>query len=75
LTTHREIIAALKEDIRKLQAAVAILEGGSNELPKPSIENPQPRRRKMSAAARKRISEASKRRWAKFRAGQKKAKA
>jgi len=42
------------------------MDGGGGDIPTP-FAKPQRKRRKMSAAARKRIGEATKKRWAAFR--------
>jgi hypothetical protein len=60
--------SALKERIEALGTELERLLG--EVIPAP-IANIHRRRRKMSAAARKRISEAAKARWAKLRAGKK----
>jgi len=57
--------AQIQKDLAKLDKAIAALRGlsGSN-----SATNGRPKRRTMSAAARRKIAKAQKARWAKFRA-------
>jgi hypothetical protein len=52
--------ASLQEKIEAMQAELASLLGGSSSTGKPAKK-----KRKMSAAARKRIADAQKARWAK----------
>jgi hypothetical protein len=70
-----DILAALRQEEGKLQhqlkgiqIAIAAL-NGSHSRATIVTPNGAPRRRTMSAAARARISKATKARWAKFRAG------
>jgi hypothetical protein len=58
-----EIIEAIDAEIRRLQEAKALLDGGTTSTPaaKPS---PKPGRRTISAAGRARIVAAQKARWA-----------
>jgi len=67
-----KLIQHLDAEIKLLQAAKRILEGHGSygELRKASTGSLGPRR--MSAAARARISAAQKKRWAAVRAGKKK---
>jgi methyl coenzyme M reductase subunit D len=72
--TTPEIVVAMKAEIRKLTAALAILEGTGRTVvetkPAPVQIAPKPKRgkRRMSPAARKKIAAAQKERWAKFHA-------
>lgn len=67
---NREIVAALKGQIRKLTAAVEALEG---EAPADGVPE---KRSKMSPAARRKIGAATRARWARYRAAkERKAKA
>lgn len=62
-------IIAVKRQIERLEAQLEKLVGATSS----SVATGAPRkRRKMSAEARKRISEAATARWAKFRAAKKK---
>jgi hypothetical protein len=58
-------IVALKTQIERLQSQLETLAGNSSPAPVQSVVH---KRRKMSAAARKKISLAAKARWAKVRA-------
>jgi hypothetical protein len=75
-----QLIADLKQELSRLNTAIVALEAlDTTEQPKTRISggtafNPaefetKPRKRKMSAAGRKRISEAAKKRWARQKAG------
>lgn len=73
-----EIVRQLKEECSKLDAAISALEGGrlgSGRLGRPTgktAKRAPARRRGMSAAARKRIAEAMRKRWAAARKSGKK---
>jgi hypothetical protein len=71
------IVSLLIEERDRLEAAIAALEGGSSTSPEPAIATVQPtaepapapkKKRKLSAAGRRRIVEATKARWAKINA-------
>lgn len=64
------IIAALDDEIVRLQQARNLLSGGGNVIPSPFIATDH-RHRSMSAEARARISAAQKRRWAKVKKAEK----
>jgi hypothetical protein len=68
-TENLQKAIAIKREIDRLQAKLSALLGG--EAPGAAVK---PKKRYLSAAARKRISEAAKARWARYRA-QKAAKA
>lgn len=68
-TENLQKAIAIKREIDRLQARLTALLGGET----PATPTARPKRR-LSAAARKRISEAAKARWARYRA-QKAAKA
>ena len=64
------VVAALKEQRTRIDQAIAALEGLSSAVRRgrpPKAISISPRQRGMSAAARKRISEAMKQRWAKWK--------
>jgi hypothetical protein len=72
LDTER-IIGLLKDERERIDRAIAVLEGGRSPK-KASAASvisgaSQPRKRRMSAEARRRISEAQKKRWAKQKKG------
>ena len=62
-----EIIEAIDAEIKRLQEAKALLDGGPSGKPA-AKSSPKPGRRKMSAAGRARIVAAQKARWAKMKA-------
>ena len=62
----REQHTQAQAQVQALEAAISALEGTSNVG---RLKSPIPVRRSMSTAARKRIAEAQRRRWAKVRAG------
>jgi hypothetical protein len=64
-------IVALKAQIERLQSQLEAF--ATNNSPAAAKKAPQ-KRRKMSAAARKKISQAAKARWAKVRAAKSKSK-
>ncbi|OYW71151.1 MAG: hypothetical protein B7Z37_28545 [Verrucomicrobia bacterium 12-59-8] len=73
--------AALQEKIEALQVELAQLLGGSSKAPSTSsskADKPEKKKRVMSAAARKKIADAQRKRWAKQKsadpASEKKAK-
>jgi len=75
LDTER-IIGLLKEERERIDRAIAALEGGRSPKRTSAVSvtsgTSQPRKRRhMSAEARKRISEAQKKRWAKQKKGSK----
>jgi len=56
----------------EIDAAITALEGrlgmrGKGDVPGPFVAAPRRKRRKLSAAARKRIAEAQRKRWAAYR--------
>ena len=59
------IVASIDSEIARLQQARALLSGDAT---KKAVKTPARRKRKMSAAARKRIGDAQRKRWAKQRA-------
>ena len=61
-------IVALKAQIERLQSRLEALAGGAAAAPAGKVVR---KRRKMSAAARRKISLAAKARWAKVRAAKK----
>ena len=65
------VVAALKEERGRIDKAIAVLESlgsaGRRGRPPKAISTAGRQRRGMSAAARKRISEAMKQRWAKWK--------
>ena len=69
----QQIVAELQAERDRLDKAIAALNGVSNRprrgRPPKSLQSftKPKRRRRMSAAARQRISQASKRRWAEWR--------
>jgi hypothetical protein len=62
--------AAIKDKIESLQGKLKRLLGSNANNPGPAIKSGR-RKRKMSAAARAKISKAAKARWAKVRADRK----
>jgi hypothetical protein len=66
-------IRELERDAERIQEAIRILKSVGNRGVGPSTPGRKKRggRRKLSAAGRKRIAEAAKKRWAAFRAAQK----
>jgi hypothetical protein len=71
------IVGLLIEERDRLEAAISALQGRSSASPEPAIAPVQPgaeaapapkKKRKMSAAGRRRIAEATKARWAKLNA-------
>ena len=70
----QQIVAELKAERDRLDKAIAAVNGISTQprrgRPPKAVQTARPkRRRRMSAAARKRISQATKRRWAAWRKG------
>jgi hypothetical protein len=65
------VVAALKEQRTRIDQAIAALEGLNSAArrgrPPKAVSTASRQRRGMSAAARKRISEAMKQRWAKWK--------
>ena len=59
-------IVALKAQIERLQSRLEALAAGASAAP---VGKARRKRRKMSAAARRKISQAAKARWARVRAG------
>ncbi len=71
------ILAKLRAERDRLNAAIAAIErldGAGRGKPRVARANPKPRRGRMSAAARKRLSRLLKKRWAQGKMG-KRAKA
>jgi hypothetical protein len=70
LTTSQLLrLIAIKEKIEKLQGQIDSIADGNGELPAPVVGAKLPKkRRRMSAAARAKISAGASARWAKFRA-------
>ena len=69
----RAVIEDLEKEVKRVQEAIDILksiDGGRSAKKAPAA----PGRRRLSAQARKRISQAAKRRWAAVRAAKKQAK-
>ena len=64
------ITQEIREEIAKLSQALHLLEGGGNHTAK-AARGPG-RKRRLSAAGRKRIAAAQRARWAKIRASKKK---
>jgi len=63
--TTEQIIASIDSEIAKLKQARALLSGeGTTKTPTPVVR----KKRKLSAAARKRIGDAQRKRWAKQKA-------
>ena len=62
--TTDKILAAIDDEIARLQKVRALL-STSTAAPKDNTASPVRKRRKLSAAARKRIAEAQRKRWAK----------
>jgi hypothetical protein len=63
--TIDKILASIDAEIAQLEHARALLSGdGTKKAATPAA----PRKRKMSAAARKKIAEAQRKRWAKLKA-------
>ena len=65
-----EILTQLKDERSKIEAAIAALEGLTGLNPQPEPPSPARRasgKRILSAAARKRISDAAKARWARVK--------
>ena len=67
----RNVVAALKEERGRIDKAIAAVEGLGSPVrrgrPPKAVSTASRQRRGMSAAARKRISEAMKQRWAKWK--------
>jgi hypothetical protein len=63
--------AQIKDMIDRLQRGLGRLLGGGVANGRSATKTPRKRRRKMSAAARAKISAAAKARWAKRKAGKK----
>jgi hypothetical protein len=65
------IVADLEAERNRINQAISALEGLTSTAPRrgrpPKATSPGGRRRRMSPAARKRISEAMKQRWAKWK--------
>ena len=65
------IVSNLKDERSRIDQAISALEGLTSTAPRrgrpPKATSPVGRRRRMSPAARKRISEAMKQRWAKWK--------
>jgi hypothetical protein len=74
LIALRDEQAKLQHQLKAIESAIAALDGSSNgsrlSVPRSSSagQNGTRRRRRMSAAARAKISKATKARWAKYRA-------
>ena len=64
--TIDKILASIDAEIAQLKQARALLSGGG--IKKTASAAPVRKRRKMSAAARKRIGDAQRKRWAKQKA-------
>lgn len=62
-----DVRTLVKQEIQKLQRVLDILDAGSPRTGRQQVKTT----RTMSAAARKRISDAQRKRWAKVRAGKK----
>ncbi len=64
-----EIVAQLEEQLEKIKKAITALQGGARRYGKAAAKaGPRNgRRRHMSAAARKKISDAAKARWARWK--------
>jgi hypothetical protein len=68
MDTH-QILQAVKAEISRLQKVVALLEDGTSPPPKAAPAAAVPKKhRGLSAAARRAISLAQKKRWAAFKA-------
>ena len=69
----KQIVAQIDAEIQKLQQAKAALLGAPAKRGpgRPPASSAKPKKRKLSADARARISEAVKRRWAKARSDSK----
>lgn len=68
--TSNEILASIDAEIDKLQKVKALLVSSAPPERRPYVrKKPLRRRRSMSPEARRRISEATKARWAKLKAG------
>jgi hypothetical protein len=63
--TIDKILASIDSEIAQLKQVRALLSGDGT---KPTIRLETPKKRKMSAAARKRIGDAQRKRWAKQKA-------
>jgi hypothetical protein len=64
--TREDIVAAIDEEINRLEKVRALLQGSSsNKLFASAALPPARKKRQLSADARKRIADAQKRRWAK----------
>jgi len=59
---------SIREKIENLEKELSRILGGQAAIPSPTAPRMKRKRRKMSAAARAKISAAAKARWAKFRA-------
>jgi hypothetical protein len=60
------IVSQLRDEINRIDAALAALDGtGTTAIKQPTTNGRRRGRRRLSAAAKKRISEAAKARWAK----------
>jgi hypothetical protein len=68
--TIDSIVAVIDSEIERLEKARALLSGIERGKAKAAPPTQVPKRRKMSAAARKRIAAAQKKRWAEVRARQ-----
>jgi hypothetical protein len=64
--TIDNILASIDSEIAQLKQARALLSGDGTK--KTAVTPAAPKRRKMSAAARKRIGDAQRKRWAKQKA-------
>jgi hypothetical protein len=65
--TIENILASIDSEIAQLTRARTLLSGSSKKTATPAA----PKKRKMSAAARKRIGDAQRKRWAKQKAANK----
>jgi hypothetical protein len=63
----QSIIAELEAERDRLDSAIAALRGGQHRRGRPASKTTNGRKRHLSAAARKRIGEAMKKRWAERR--------
>jgi hypothetical protein len=63
----QSIIADLEAERDRLNSAIAALQGGQHRRGRPASKTTNGRKRHLSAAARKRIGEAMKKRWAERR--------
>jgi hypothetical protein len=69
--SREELVAAVSEEISRLEKVRALLQGGgASRVPTSSFGNRPRKKRVLSADARARIAAAQKRRWAKQKAAQ-----